>query len=67
MNFWSKVIAHEIRGTNFWDTLYIELELPQDLPPDSLHALEPWSNISLVHLATTSELWPLLALFLAWQ
>ena len=58
MNFWSKVIAHEIRRMNFWDTLYIELELPQDLPPDSLHALEPHSNISLVHLATTSELWP---------
>jgi len=22
MKFLSKVIAHEIRGTNFWDTLY---------------------------------------------
>ena len=22
MKFWSKVIVHEIRGTNFWDTLY---------------------------------------------
>ena len=58
MNFWSKVIAHEIRRMNFWDTLYIELELTQDLPPDSLHTLEPRSNISLVHQATTSELWP---------
>ena len=23
IKFWSKVIVHEIRGTNFWDTLYI--------------------------------------------
>ena len=23
MKFWSKVIVHEIRGANFWDTLYI--------------------------------------------
>ena len=22
IKFWSKVIEHEIRGTNFWDTLY---------------------------------------------
>ena len=28
-------------STTLWAGDYIELELPQDLPPDSLHALEP--------------------------
>ena len=37
---------------------YIELEIPQGLPSDSLHALEPFSDITQVHLVTTSELWP---------
>ena len=37
---------------------YIELELPQGLTSDSLHALEPRSDITQVYLVTTSELWP---------
>ena len=45
-------------STTLWPGDYIELELPQDLPPDSLHALEPRSDIPQVHLATTSELLP---------
>ena len=52
------VLRAPTTSTTLWHGDYIELELPQDLPPDSLHALEPCSNISLVHLATTSDLWP---------
>ena len=37
---------------------YIKLELPQGLTSDSLHALEPRSDITQVYLVTTSELWP---------
>ena len=32
-------------STTLWPGGYIELELPQDLPPDSLNALEPHSDI----------------------
>ena len=45
-------------STTLWPGDYIELELPQGLPPDSLHALEPRSVIPQVHLVNTSELWP---------
>ena len=45
-------------STTLWPGDYIEPELPQDLPPKSLHALEPHSDIPKVHLVTTSELLP---------
>ena len=45
-------------STTLWPGDYIEPELPQDLPPKSLHALEPHSDIPQVHLVTTSELLP---------
>ena len=45
-------------STTLWPGDYIELELPQCFPPDSLHALEPRSVIPQVHLVNTSELWP---------
>ena len=45
-------------STTLWLGDYIELELPQCFPPDSLHALEPRSVIPQVHLVNTSELWP---------
>lgn len=52
------VLRAPTTSTTLWRGDYIELELPQDLPPDSLHALEPRANIPQVHLVTTSELWP---------
>ena len=44
-------------STTLWPGDYVELELPQGLPSDSLHALESRSDIPQVHLVTTSELW----------
>ena len=35
------VLRSPATSTTLWAGDYIELELPQDLPPDSLHALEP--------------------------
>ena len=52
------VLRAPATSTTLWPGDYIELELPQDLPPDSLHALEPRSDIPQVHLGTTSELLP---------
>ena len=55
------VLRAPTTSTTLWPTLwpgdYIELELPQGLPSDSLHDLEPRSDIPQVHLVTTSELW----------
>ena len=45
-------------STTLWPGDCIELELPQGLPPDSLHALESRSEIPQAHLVTTSELRP---------
>ena len=51
------VVLHSpAASTTLWPGDYIELELPRDLPPDSLHALKPHSDIPQVHLVTTSEL-----------
>ena len=44
-------------STTLWPGDCIELELPQGLPSDSLHALESRSDIPQVHLVATSELW----------
>ena len=52
------VLRAPATSTTLWPGDYIELELPQDLPPDSLHALESRSDIPQVHLGTTSELLP---------
>ena len=52
------VLCSPATSTTLWPRDYIELELPQDLPPDSLHALKPHFDIPQVHLVTTSELWP---------
>ena len=43
MEFWSKVIVHEIRGTNFWDTLYL-----QTLSSKTCQVSNPfkWINVS---------------------
>ena len=51
------ILRDPTTSTTLWCGDYIELELPQDLPPHLLHALEPRSNIPQVHLVTTSELW----------
>ena len=61
------VLRAPATSTTLWPGDYIELELLQGLPLDSLHALEPRSHITQVHRVSTSELRPLLALFLAWQ
>ena len=45
-------------STTIWPGDYVELELPQSLPPDSLHALEPRTDIPQARLINTSELWP---------
>ena len=42
-------------STTLWPGDCIEPELPQDLSPNSLHALEPRSDTPQVHLETTSE------------
>ena len=52
------VLRAPATSTTLWPGDYIEPELPQDLPPNSLHALEPRSDIRQVHLVTTSELLP---------
>ena len=62
----SVVLCAPATSATLWPGDYIELELPQGLPPDSLHALESRSDIPQVHLVTES-CGPLLALFLAWQ
>ena len=51
------VLRAPATSTTLWPGDYIELELPQGLPSDSLHDLEPRSDIPQVHLVTTSELW----------
>ena len=52
------VLRAPANSTTLWPGDYIELELPQGLASDSLHALEPCSDIPQVHLVATSELWP---------
>ena len=52
------VLRAPATSTTLWPGDYIELELQQDLPPNSLHVLEPRSDIPQVHLVTTSELLP---------
>ena len=55
------VLRAPATSTTLWPGDYIEPELPQDLSPNSLHALEPRSDIPQVHLettSTTSELLP---------
>ena len=52
------VLRAPATSTTLWPGDYIEPELPQDLSPNSLHALEPRSDIPQVHLETTSELLP---------
>ena len=52
------VLRAPATSTTLWPGDYIELELPQSLPSDSLLALEHRSDIPQVHLVTTSELWP---------
>jgi len=50
------VIRTPTTSTTLWPGDYIELELPQDLPPDSLHALEPHSDIPQVHLQSSPKI-----------
>ena len=46
MKFWSKVIAHEIREKNFWDTLYRVLVI-KDMYPDLAGCKEKSEKMSM--------------------
>jgi len=60
MKFWSKVIADEIRGTNFWDTLYSSFGRNKDVYAISLtfqgqfqrlHCIIPLNDLWADHLS----------------
>ena len=68
------IVLHSKLCVALWSSALPQLQplygpeiISKDLPPDSLHVLEPHFDIPQVHLVTTSELWPPHALFLAWQ
>ena len=44
IKFWSKFMAHEIRGTNFWDTLYFEWQIKQLLNSAFVRWKELWRS-----------------------
>lgn len=52
------VLRAPATSTTVWPGEYLEVQLPSDIPSDSLHALEPRNDASTVRLTQTSQLWP---------
>ena len=52
------VLLASATSTTLWPGDFIEIDIPNDLPSDTLDTLELRSDIAQVRLSTTSEPWP---------
>ena len=52
------VLCSPPTSTTVWPGEFLEVELPGDVPPDSIYALEPRTDAPSVRRLTASQLWP---------
>ena len=52
------VLRSPPRSMTVWPRDFLEVELPSDVPPDSVFVLEPRTDAHSVRKLTASQLWP---------